>query len=152
MTRDLQRFVDAQQDVIDGALRELRAGRKAGHWIWFVFPQVAGLGRSELSRHYAISSLGEGREYLDHPILGQRLREAAGAVLSVKGRSAEQILGPVDAAKLRSSMTLFLRVAPEEPLFREVLDRYFGGIPDPRTDELLGHLAAAKSTPDQVTI
>ena len=152
MTRDLQRFVDAQQDVIDGALRELRAGRKAGHWIWFVFPQVAGLGRSELSRHYAISSRSEGREYLDHPILGQRLREAAGAVLSVKGRSAEQILGPVDAAKLRSSMTLFLRVAPEEPLFREVLDRYFGGIPDPWTDELLGHLAAAKSTPDQVTI
>ena len=152
MTRDLQRFVDAQQDVIDGALRELRAGHKAGHWIWFVFPQVAGLGRSELSRYYAISSSGEGREYLDHPILGQRLREAAGAVLSVKGRSAEQILGPVDAAKLRSSMTLFLRVAPEEPLFREVLDRYFGGIPDPRTDELLGHPAPATATPEQVTI
>jgi uncharacterized protein (DUF1810 family) len=141
MTRDLQRFVDAQRDVIDGALRELRAGRKTGHWIWFVFPQVAGLGHSELSRYYAISSWGEGREYLDHPILGPRLRASAEAMLSVRGRSAEQILGPVDAAKLRSSMTLFLRVAPEEPLFREVLDRYYDGIPDPRTDELLGHPA-----------
>ncbi len=141
MTWDLQRFVDAQEHVIDGALRELRAGRKTGHWIWFVFPQVAGLGHSELSRYYAIGSLDEAREYLAHPILGPRLREAAAAVLAVEGRTAEVILGPVDAAKVRSSMTLFHRVAPDEPLFRAVLERYYAGIPDPRTDELLGHPA-----------
>ena len=141
MTWELQRFVDAQQGVIDGALRELRAGRKTGHWIWFVFPQVAGLGHSELSRYYAIGSLDEAREYLAHPILGPRLREAAAAVLAVEDRTAELILGPVDAAKVRSSMTLFHRVAPDEPLFRAVLERYYAGIPDPRTDELLGHPA-----------
>ena len=141
MTWDLQRFVDAQEQVIDGALRELRAGRKTGHWIWFVFPQVAGLGHSELSRYYAIGSLDEAREYLAHPELGSRLRECAAALLAVEGRTAEQILGPVDAAKVRSSMTLFHRVAPGEPLFRAVLERYYAGIPDPRTDELLGHPA-----------
>jgi uncharacterized protein (DUF1810 family) len=139
MAHDLERFVDAQQGVIDGALRELRAGRKTGHWIWFVFPQVAGLGHSELSRYYAIGSLDEGRAYLAHPTLGERLRDCAAAVLAVEGRTAEQILGPVDAAKLRSSMTLFLRAAPDEPLFQRVLDRFFAGSPDARTDELLGH-------------
>ena len=139
MTWDLQRFVDAQEHVIDGALRELRAGRKTGHWIWFVFPQVAGLGHSELSRYYAIGSLDEAREYLAHPELGSRLRDCATALLAVEDRTAELILGPVDAAKVRSSMTLFHRVAPDEPLFRAVLERYYAGIPDPRTDELLGH-------------
>jgi uncharacterized protein (DUF1810 family) len=139
MAPDLRRFVDAQQYVIDGALRELRAGRKTGHWIWFVFPQVAGLGHSELSRYYAIESLDEGRAYLAHPVLGSRLRDCAAAVLAVEGRTVEQILGPVDAAKLRSSMTLFLRAAPDEPLFQRVLDRFFAGSPDSRTDELLGH-------------
>jgi uncharacterized protein (DUF1810 family) len=139
MSQDLQRFIDAQQHVIDGALRELRAGRKTGHWMWFVFPQMAGLGHSELSRYYAIGSLGEGREYLAQPTLGPRLRACAAAVLAVEDRTAEEILGPVDAAKLRSSMTLFMRAAPDEPLFRQVLDRYFAGRPDPRTDELLGH-------------
>ena len=141
MTWDLQRFVDAQHGVIDDAQRELRVGRKTGHWIWFVFPQVAGLGHSELSRYYAIRSRDEARAYLAHPVLGPRLRACATALLSVNGRSAEQILGPVDAAKLRSSMTLFLRVAPDGPLFQQVLDRYFAGIPDPRTDELLEHPA-----------
>jgi len=141
MTWDLQRFVDAQQLVIDGALRELSAGRKTGHWIWFVFPQVAGLGHSELSRYYAIGSPDEAREYLAHPELGSRLRACAVALLTLEDRTAEQILGPVDAAKVRSSMTLFHRVAPDEPLFRAVLERYYAGIPDPRTDELLGHPA-----------
>jgi uncharacterized protein (DUF1810 family) len=141
MTWDLQRFVDAQEHVIDGALHELRAGRKTGHWIWFVFPQVAGLGHSELSRYYAIGSLDEAREYLAHPELGSRLRECAAALLAVESRTAEQVLGPVDAAKVRSSMTLFHRVDPDEPLFRAVLERYYAGIPDPRTDELLGHPA-----------
>ena len=139
MTPDLERFVDAQQHVIDGALRELRAGHKTGHWMWFVFPQIAGLGHSELSRYYAIGSLDEAREYLAHPTLGARLRDCAAAVLAVEHRTAEEILGPVDATKLRSSMTLFLRAAPDEPLFRRVLDRYFAGSPDSRTDELLGH-------------
>jgi uncharacterized protein (DUF1810 family) len=135
---DLERFLVAQAGAYPGALRELRAGRKTGHWIWFVFPQVAGLGHSELSRYYAIASLVEARAYLADPVLGARLRECAGALLAVEGRTAEAILGSVDAVKVRSSMTLFRRADPAEPLFRAVLDRYYGGLPDPRTDELLG--------------
>jgi uncharacterized protein (DUF1810 family) len=138
MSHDLERFVDAQHGVYPGALRELRAGRKTGHWIWFVFPQVVGLGRSELSRYYGIGSLDEARAYLAHPVLGPRLRECARTLLDVEDRTAESILGPVDAIKVRSSMTLFHRADPAEPLFRSVLDRYYGGDPDPRTDELLG--------------
>lgn len=139
MTRpsDLERFVAAQAGVIDGALGELRRGRKTGHWIWFVFPQLSGLGRSELSRYYAITSLEEARAYLDHPVLGARLRDAAAAMLEAGGRTAEAILGPVDAQKLRSSMTLFHRADPEEARFREVLERFYGGVADPLTDDLL---------------
>jgi uncharacterized protein (DUF1810 family) len=135
---DLRRFVDAQQGTYPGALAELRAGRKTGHWIWFVFPQVAGLGRSETSRFYAIASLDEARAYLDHPVLGPRLRESVDAVLSAAGSSAEAMLGSIDAVKLRSSMTLFLRAAPDEQRFRQVLDRFYGGRPDPATDGILG--------------
>jgi uncharacterized protein (DUF1810 family) len=138
MSHDLERFVDAQHGVYPGALRELRAGRKTGHWIWFVFPQVVGLGQSELSRYYGIGSLDEARAYLAHPVLGPRLRECARTLLDVEDRTAESILGPVDAIKVRSSMTLFHRADPAEPLFRSVLDRYYGGDPDPRTDDLLG--------------
>ncbi len=142
MTWDLQRFVDAQHGVIDGALRELRAGRKTGHWIWFVFPAGRRAGPQRAVPLLRDRLAGRGREYLDHPILGPRLRECSrGRAVRQRAATAEQILGPVDAAKLRSSMTLFLRVAPDEPLFREVLDRYYDGIPDPRTDELLGHPA-----------
>jgi uncharacterized protein (DUF1810 family) len=137
MDYDLERFVAAQEGVYRGAVAELRAGRKTGHWIWFVFPQVAGLGRSPTSQHYAIGSLGEARAYLDHPVLGPRLRECAAAVLAVSGRTAEEILGSVDAVKLRSSMTLFHRAAPDEPLFRQILDRYYDGRPDGTTDALL---------------
>ena len=139
MTRpsDLERFVAAQAGVIDGALGELRRGRKTGHWIWFVFPQLSGLGRSELSRYYAITSLEEARAYLDHPVLGARLRDAAAAMLEAGGRTAEAILGPVDAQKLRSSMTLFHRADPDEARFREVLERFYGGVADPLTDDLL---------------
>ena len=139
MTRpsDLERFVAAQAGVIDGALGELRRGRKTGHWIWFVFPQLSGLGRSELSHYYAITSLEEARAYLDHPVLGPRLRDAAAAMLEAGGRTAEAILGPVDAQKLRSSMTLFHRADPEEARFREVLERFYGGVADPLTDDLL---------------
>jgi uncharacterized protein (DUF1810 family) len=121
------------------ALREVRAGRKRKHWMWFVFPQIAGLGESATSRHYAIGSLDEARAYLAHPVLGPRLREIVGALLElVDNRSAEQIFGSTDTMKLRSSMTLFARAAPEEPVFQCVLDRYFGGVPDRRTDGLLG--------------
>jgi len=134
---DLERFVRAQQGAYPAVLAELRNGRKTGHWIWFVFPQIAGLGRSELSRFYAIESLGEARAYLAHPVLGPRLRECAAALLSVPGRTAEQILGGIDAVKVRSSMTLFHRAAPDEPLFRQVLDRFYGGLDDELTIERL---------------
>jgi len=135
---DLERFVAAQDGVYDGALAELRAGRKTGHWIWFVFPQVAGLGRSEMSRIYSIGSLAEARAYLAHPVLGPRLRESAAAVLATRGRSASEMLGSIDAVKLRSSMTLFLRADPDEPAFRAVLDRLYDGRPDAATDAILG--------------
>ncbi len=134
---DLDRFVAAQADLYDHVLAELRRGRKTGHWMWFVFPQIAGLGRSPTSRHYAITSLDEAREYLAHPVLGPRLRECASIVAATQGRTADDIFGDIDATKLRSSMTLFHRADPDEPVFREVLDRFFGGRPDPRTDELL---------------
>ena len=137
MSDDLGRFVSAQAGVYEGALLELRRGRKTGHWIWFIFPQVAGLGSSEMSRYYAIGSLDEARAYLAHPVLGPRLLACAAAVLAVSGRSAAEILGSVDAVKLRSSMTLFQRAAPDEPVFGRVLDRYFDGIADPATDEQL---------------
>jgi uncharacterized protein (DUF1810 family) len=138
MAYDLERFVAAQEGVFRGVVAELRAGRKTGHWMWFVFPQVAGLGMSEMSRLYAIGSLDEAVAYLDHPVLGPRLRECAAIVLATQGRSAEAVFGGIDAVKLRSSMTLFHRAAPGEAVFREVLDRFFGGIPDPATDERLG--------------
>jgi uncharacterized protein (DUF1810 family) len=137
MSSDLDRFVVAQEGVYGGALAELRAGHKTGHWIWFVFPQLAGLGRSAMSLRYAVASIDEASAYLAHPILGPRLRECAGAVLDTSGRSAEEILGGIDAVKLRSSMTLFHRAAPDEPVFAAVLDRFYGGVPDPATDRLL---------------
>jgi uncharacterized protein (DUF1810 family) len=135
---DLERFVAAQDGAYDRALAELRAGRKTGHWIWFVFPQIAGLGRSEMSRSYAIGSLAEARAYLAHPVLGPRLHECAAALLATQGRSAEEMLGSIDAVKLRSSMTLFLRAAPDEPSFQAVLERFYAGRPDAATDAILG--------------
>lgn len=135
----LQRFVDAQEDaaIYARALGELRAGRKQGHWIWFVFPQIAGLGSSPMSQAYAIRSLEEARAYLEHPILGPRLRESAEALLAAApGTSAGAILGGVDAIKVRSSMTLFARAAPAE-LFTDVLDRFYAGEPDPETERRL---------------
>ncbi|HET9593551.1 MAG TPA: DUF1810 domain-containing protein [Solirubrobacterales bacterium] len=135
----LRRFVDAQNQnrTYERALAELRAGRKTSHWMWFVFPQIAGLGQSEMSRRYAIDSLEEARAYLGHPVLGPRLLECCQALLSHSGSSAEQILGGIDALKLRSSMTLFLRVDPKSQVFQQVLDRYFEGEADAATDGLL---------------
>jgi uncharacterized protein (DUF1810 family) len=137
---DLDRFVRAQDDrgTYDRALAELRAGRKTSHWMWFVFPQVAGLGRSGTAQAYAISGLAEAQAYLAHDVLGARLRECCRALLDLEDTSAERVLGSVDAMKLRSSMTLFARAAPEEPLFTDVLDRFLDGEPDERTIELLG--------------
>jgi uncharacterized protein (DUF1810 family) len=134
---DLQRFVAAQDagGTYERAVAELRAGRKTSHWIWFVFPQIAGLGYSPTSRRYAITSLEEARAYLAHPVLGPRLVECARILTGVPGRTAEQIFGEVDALKLRSSMTLFMRAAPGEAVFRQVLDWYFGGVPDSATDQ-----------------
>ncbi len=130
---DLQRFVDAQRDSYDTALAELRAGAKRSHWMWFVFPQVAGLGRSATAQHFAISGPEEARAYLAHPVLGPRLRECAQTLVELGATDPVAVLGPVDAQKLRSSMTLFAHADPAEPGFRAVLDRYFGGREDDAT-------------------
>ena len=137
MPYDLERFMAAQEYVYDGVLGELRSGRKSGHWIWFIFPQVAGLGHSDTSRYFAIGSLDEARAYLAHPVLGARLRECARIVLETEGRTAEDIFGPTDAIKVRSCMTLFHRVAPDDPVFAQVLDRHYGGVADEATDARL---------------
>jgi len=137
VTDDLDRFVVAQASVYASALEELRRGRKTGHWMWFIFPQMAGLGHSAMSQHYAIASLAEARAYLAHPVLGPRLRECAGIVLATRESTAEQLFGSTDAMKLRSSMTLFHRAAPDEPVFAGVLDRHFSGVADDATDARL---------------
>ncbi len=135
----LQRFVAAQDDanMYERALSELRAGRKTSHWMWFVFPQIAGLGHSPTAATYAIASLAEAHAYLAHPLLGPRLLDCTRALMQVKGSSAQEILGGIDAIKLRSSMTLFAHAAPSEPLFRQVLDRYFDGVADEATEQLM---------------
>jgi uncharacterized protein (DUF1810 family) len=137
---ELERFVVAQDrgGTYTRAVAELRAGRKVSHWMWFVFPQVAGLGESATSQHFAIADLDEARAYLAHPLLGSRLRECAGILVEHVGGDARAILGPIDALKLRSSMTLFRRADPNEPLFQAILDHFFDGGGDPATDRLLG--------------
>lgn len=142
MDQDLERFVAAQSRVYDDVKAELAAGRKTSHWMWFVFPQVAGLGASDFARLYAIDSLAEAVSYAAHPILGVRLRECARLVLNVPGLSAVDILGQMDARKLHSSMALFVHAVPEEPLFGEVLERFYGGLPDPATETILARWRA----------
>ena len=138
---DLDRFVRAQDSSFATALAELRSGWKRSHWMWYVFPQVAGLGYSATSQHYAIKSLEEARCYLDHPVLGKRLLECVDALLQVQGRSASQIFGYPDDLKLKSSMTLFARAAADSPSpFDRVLDRYFHGERDERTLGMLDRL------------
>jgi len=134
----LERFVEAQAGAYAQALAELRAGRKRSHWMWFVFPQMAGLGTSPTARFYAIASADEARAYLGHPLLGPRLRECAGALLAHRGAAAEAMLGPVDAMKLRSSMTLFEAVADDPAPFAAVLDDFYGGERGRATLRLLG--------------
>jgi uncharacterized protein (DUF1810 family) len=134
----LERFVAAQEGVYDRALEELREGRKRSHWMWFVFPQIAGLGRSETARRYAIRDRGEAAAYLAHPVLGPRLVGAARAMLAHRGRAPEAILGPVDAMKLRSSATLFADIRGADPVFGEVLRTFFDGRECPLTRGRLG--------------
>ena len=134
---DLQRFVAAQDGVYEQVCDELHDGRKASHWMWFVFPQLRGLGRSAMATRYGIASLEEARAYLRHPLLGARLHECTQLVLRVEGRSITQILGSPDDMKFRSCMTLFQRADAGVALFDEALRKYFGGAPDPRTLELL---------------
>jgi len=136
---DLERFVAAQDagDTYGSALAELRRGRKTSHWMWFVFPQIEGLGESAMSKRYAIASLDEARAYVRHPVLGPRLRECVRIVNALPPAGAEAIFGSIDAQKLRSSLTLFLRAAPDEPAFARALERYFGGVPDAATDARL---------------
>jgi uncharacterized protein (DUF1810 family) len=145
---DLERFVTAQNagGTYGQALAELGSGKKRSHWMWFVFPQLAGLGRSETARRYAIASLDEARAYCRHGVLGPRLVETAATVAALQGRSAVQIFGDIDARKLHSSMTLFQRAVPGEPVFGDVLDRYFDGVPDPATGQLLAGEPAGPDT------
>ena len=138
MLYDLDRFLVAQQHVYDDVLDELRRGHKTSHWMWFIFPQVAGLGYSAMAQRFAITSLDEARAYLAHSVLGARLRECAELVLAGGGRSAVEIFGPTDALKLRSCMTLFQRAAPDDPVFAQVLGRYCGGNADEATVARLG--------------
>ncbi|GAB4155046.1 MAG: DUF1810 domain-containing protein [Cyanobacteria bacterium J069] len=135
---DLNRFVKAQASDYARALAEIRQGRKRSHWMWFIFPQYAGLGFSATSQHYAIKSLAEAEAYLQHPILGARLVECAEAVLLVNGQSAYEIFGSPDDLKLRSCTTLFAQVSPAGSVFQQLLDQYFHGEPDARTLELIG--------------
>jgi uncharacterized protein (DUF1810 family) len=135
---DLDRFVSAQRDAYASAVAQLRVGAKTGHWMWFVFPQIAGLGQSAMSQRYAIASLDEARAYLAHPVLGPRIAECARILTELPGDDAEAILGGIDALKLRSSMTLFARASEDDSVYYAVLDQYFGGKPDPHTEARLG--------------
>ena len=132
-SHDLQRFVDAQEGVIDDVREELRAGRKRSHWMWFVFPQLKGLGSSAMAQHYGLASLEEARAYLAHPVLGPRLRECCALMLAVPESSAHEILGSPDDLKFRSCLTLFALAAPEDDLFRNALQRFYEGEMDART-------------------
>ena len=134
-------------DPYESALLQLRQGSKTGHWMWYVLPQIQGLGSTDTARYFAIASIDEARAYLAHPVLGVRLRECVRAVLAINGRTAESVFGPTDTRKLRSSLTLFLRAAPGEPLFRQVADRFFGGEPDRGTLDILRRQASSAAEP-----
>ena len=129
----LERFVEAQEAVYARALTELRAGKKQSHWMWFIFPQIAGLGHSAMAQMYAIASLDEARAYLAHPLLGARLRECCEAVMAIEGKTAHQIFGSPDDLKFRSCLTLFARATPDQPLFQDLLEKYYDGEADELT-------------------
>ena len=134
---DLDRFLKAQGDTYDTALDELKAGRKRSHWIWFIFPQIAGLGRSPTSQFYGVKSLDEAAAYLRHPILGGRLHESLKTLQMLEETSADRIFGDLDAMKFRSSLTLFAEANPSDPIIEAALDRWFGGRKDEKTLQLL---------------
>ena len=134
----LDRFLDAQRGDYAAALTEVRRGRKTSHWMWYIFPQIAGLGQSSTARYYSIRDLEEAREYYAHPVLGQRLREISGALLGLRGSDPVAVFGGIDSMKLKSSMTLFAVAAPDDPLFQQVLDKYYGGEQDVLTLRILG--------------
>lgn len=134
----LDRFLDAQRGDYAAALAEVRRGRKTSHWMWYIFPQIAGLGQSSTARYYSIRDLEEAREYYAHPVLGQRLREISGVLLELRGSDPVAVFGGIDSMKLKSSMTLFAVAAPDDPLFRQVLDKYYGGEQDVLTLRILG--------------
>ncbi len=138
MAADLSRFLKAQEQDYGQALREIRSGRKRSHWMWYIFPQIQGLGFSPTAQYYAIRDLQEARDYLAHPVLGTRLKEISSALLDLNGLSASEIFGYPDDLKLRSSMTLFRMADLNEPVFLEVLEKYYDGKPDARTVELAG--------------
>jgi uncharacterized protein (DUF1810 family) len=138
MAADLSRFLKAQEQDYEQALREIRSGRKRSHWMWYIFPQIQGLGFSPTAQYYAIRDLQEARDYLAHPVLGTRLKEISSALLDLDGLSASEIFGYPDDLKLRSSMTLFRMADLNEPVFLEVLEKYYDGKPDARTVELAG--------------
>ena len=134
----LDRFLDAQRGDYAAALAEVRRGRKTSHWMWYIFPQIAGLGQSSTARYYSIRDLEEAREYYAHPVLGQRLQEISGALLELRGSDPVAVFGGIDSMKLKSSMTLFALAAPDDPLFQQVLDKYYGGERDALTLRILG--------------
>lgn len=134
---NLKRFLDAQAGEYDRALAEIKSGRKQSHWMWYIFPQIEGLGVSEMARFYAINDLQEARDYLQHPVLGSRLIDISQALLGIEGKTANQILGSIDELKLRSSMTLFNAVTNTNPVFQAVIDKFFDGQEDPKTRALL---------------
>ena len=140
MASDLSRFLKAQEHDYERALGEIRAGRKRSHWMWYIFPQIQGLGFSSTAQYYAICDLQEAKDYLAHPVLGARLKEISSALLDLEGLSASEIFGYPDDLKLRSCMTLFRMADLNEPVFLEVLEKYYDGKPDSRTVELAARL------------
>jgi uncharacterized protein (DUF1810 family) len=139
MEQELKRFVDAQQSTYNSALAEVQRGRKSGHWMWFIYPQIDGLGYSETARFYAIKDVKEAEAYLAHPVLGKRLLEISSALLKLESNDAHSIFGSPDDLKLRSSMTLFSSLENSDPIFQLVLDKFFDGEKDQKTLRLLGH-------------
>ncbi|SOD92863.1 DUF1810 domain-containing protein [Spirosoma fluviale] len=135
----LTRFLDAQENDYARALTEIKNGRKQSHWMWYIFPQIAGLGFSETAKFYSIRDLDEAQRYLSHPVLGSRLREISQALLAIEGKTAHQLLGSPDDVKLSSSMTLFGALTPTDPVFQAVLAKYYAGAPDSRTLAILGN-------------
>ena len=139
---DLRRFLEAQENEYFQALAELKRGRKESHWIWFIFPQIEGLGQSWTSKHYSIKSQKEARQYLQHPVLGSRLKECCEAVLALAEPDISKVLGYPDDLKFRSCMTLFAEAAGQDSIFTRLLDKYFAGKPDERTLEILRRLSS----------